>query len=184
MGAAGLAAAAVVTAAAASPAAEVEIPAGAVQAGAGKSKPPMKAKEFLSQLDHDKIVAAIGKAEQKTSGEIRVFISRHKPEDAIAAAQAQFAHLEMHQTTEKNGVLIFVAPGARKFAIIGDSGVHSRCGDAFWRDVAAEMTGRFKKGEFTSGILHGIEKAGDLLARHFPHKPDDKNELPDDIAHD
>ena len=144
----------------------------------------MKAKEFLSQLEQNEIVAAIGKAEQKTSGEIRIFISRHKPDDAVAAAQVQFEHLGMHHTKHKNGGLIFVAPGARRFAIIGDSGAHSRCGDAFWRDVAAEMTGRFKKGEFTSGILHGIEKAGDLLAQHFPHKPGDKNELPDDIAHD
>lgn len=144
----------------------------------------MKAKDFLSQLEQDEIVAAIRKAEQKTSGEIRIFISRHKPDDAVAAAQAQFEHLGMHQTKHKNGVLIFVAPAARKFAIIGDSGVHSRCGDGFWRDVAAEMTGHFKKGEFTSGILHGIKKAGDLLAQHFPHNPDDKNELPDDIAHD
>ena len=144
----------------------------------------MKAKEFLNQLEHDKIVAAIQKAEQKTSGEIRVFISRHEPDDPIAAAQSQFAHLGMHKTKEKNGVLIFVAPVARKFAIIGDSGVHSRCGDSFWRDIAAEMTGHFKKGEFTSGILHGVEKAGELLARHFPRRPGDKNELPDDIAHD
>lgn len=144
----------------------------------------MKAKEFLNQLEHDKIVAAIQKAEQKTSGEIRVFISRHEPEDPIAAAQRQFAHLGMAKTKEKNGVLIFVAPAARKFAIIGDSGVHSRCGAGFWRDVAAVMSGYFKKGEFTPGILHGIEKAGELLAQHFPHRPDDKNELPDDIAHD
>jgi uncharacterized membrane protein len=144
----------------------------------------MKAKEFLSQLEHDEIVAAVRKAEQKTSGEIRIFISRHKPDDAIAAAQSQFAHLGMHRTKHKNGVLIFVAPVAHKFAIIGDSAVHAKCGDAFWREVAAEMTGRFKKGEFTSGILHGIEKAGELLAQHFPHRPGDKNELPDDIAHD
>jgi uncharacterized membrane protein len=144
----------------------------------------MKAKEFLNQLEQDKIVAAIRNAEQKTSGEIRVFISRHKPEDPIAAAQAQFTRLKMHKTREKNGVLIFVAPDARKFAVIGDAGVHARCGDTFWREVAAEMTGRFKKNEFTSGILHAIEKAGELLAQHFPHRADDKNELPDDIAHD
>jgi uncharacterized membrane protein len=144
----------------------------------------MKMKDFLSQLKHDKIVAAIRSAEQKTSGEIRIFISRHQPEDPVAAAQMQFEHLGMHKTREKNGVLIYVAPAAHKFAIIGDSAVHAKCGDAFWRDVAAEMTGRFKKGEFTSGILHAIEKAGELLAQHFPPKPDDKNELSDDIAHD
>ena len=144
----------------------------------------MKLKEFLTKLEHDRIVAAIGAAEAKTSGEIRVFLSRHEPEDAVAAAQAQFEHLKMHQTKHRNGVLIFVAPAAHKFAVVGDSGVHAKCGDTFWRAVADEMTARFKKGEFTSGILHAIEKAGDLLAQHFPHNPDDKNELPDDIAHD
>ena len=144
----------------------------------------MKPKEFLSQLQNDEIVAAIRAAEQKTSGEIRVFISRHKPEDPIAAAQTQFAQLGMDKTKEKNGVLIFVAPSAHKFAVIGDAGVHAHCGNEFWQQVAAEMSGRFKKGEFTSGIIHAIKKAGDLLAKHFPHRPDDKNELPDDIARD
>src|SRR5579859_71550 len=127
----------------------------------------MKMKEFLNQLEHDKIVAAIRAAEAKTSGEIRVFLSRHKPEDPVAAAQAQFEHLKMHKTKHRNGVLIFVAPAAHKFAVVGDSAVHAKCGDAFWRAVADEMTARFKKGEFTSGILHAIDKAGNLLAQHF-----------------
>jgi uncharacterized membrane protein len=144
----------------------------------------MKPKHFLSQLQHDEIVAAIRAAELKTSGELRVFITRHEPADAVAAAQTQFAHLGMDKTREKNGVLIYVAPRAHKFAVIGDAGVHKLCGDEFWTRVAAEMSGHFKKGEFTLGLLHGVKKAGDLLAEHFPRRPDDKNELPDDIAED
>lgn len=144
----------------------------------------MKTREFLKQLQHDDIVAAIKKAERLTSGEIRVFITRHEPDDAIAAAQAEFARLGMHKTTDRNGVLIYVAPRVRKFAIIGDNGVHQRCGDAFWTDVAAEMTGHFKKTRFTEGILHGIQKAGELLAQHFPAKPDHPNQLSDDVEHD
>jgi uncharacterized membrane protein len=46
------------------------------------------------------------------------------------------------------------------------------------------MSGHFLKAVFTSGILHGIRNAGELLARHFPRQPDDVNELPGDIAHD
>jgi uncharacterized membrane protein len=144
----------------------------------------MKARDFLNQLHHDNIIAAIREAELKTSGEIRIFISRHEPDDPVAAAQAEFMRLGMDKTKEKNGVLIFVAPRARKFAIIGDTGVHARCGDEFWTQVAAEMTGHFKKSEFTQGILHAIHKAGELLARHFPRHPGDKNQLPDDIVHD
>jgi uncharacterized membrane protein len=144
----------------------------------------MKAKEFLSQLRHEDIVAAIRKAEKHTSGEIRVFISRHEPADPIPAAQAEFARLGMNRTRDKNGVLIYIAPLARKFAIVGDTGVHERCGDVFWQKVAGEMVGHFKKTEFTEGLLHGIHKAGELLAQHFPGSTDGPNRLPDDIAHD
>jgi uncharacterized membrane protein len=30
------------------------------------------------------------------------------------------------------------------------------------------MGGHFKRGEFTEGIVHGIDRAGDLLAKTFP----------------
>jgi uncharacterized membrane protein len=46
------------------------------------------------------------------------------------------------------------------------------------------MTGHFQRGEFTDGIVNGIDRAGEMLAGHFPHEPDDKNELPDDIVED
>jgi uncharacterized membrane protein len=144
----------------------------------------MKAKEFLTQLEHDAIVKAIGEAESKTSGEIRIFISHKQPDDPVSAAQKAFTHLGMHKTREKNGVLIFVAPRVRKFAIIGDTAVHARCGDEFWKEVAHEISTHFRQGQFTEGILHGIRRAGKLLAEHFPRHPGDKNQLPDDIAHD
>jgi uncharacterized membrane protein len=144
----------------------------------------MKAREFLNQLQHDAIVKAIGEAEKHTSGEIRVFISRKEPADPVAAAQKTFAHLGMNKTKEQNGVLIFVAPRARQFAIIGDTAVHARCGDEFWKEVAHEISIHFRRGDFSDGILHGVRRAGKLLAEHFPRHPGDKNRLPDDIAHD
>ena len=144
----------------------------------------MKAKDFLKQLRHDEIVAAIRSAEKKTSGEIRVFISHKEIEDVVKAAEAQFERLGMTKTRHRNGVLIFVAPSVRKFAVIGDEAVHRQCGDAFWRELAAEMTSHFKQSDFTQGIVHGVRKAGQLLALHFPHEPDDRNELSDEVEHD
>jgi uncharacterized membrane protein len=144
----------------------------------------MKTNDFLTQLQHDAIVKAIGEAEAATSGEIRLFVSHKEPEDAVAAAQKAFAHLGMHKTKERNGVLLFIAPRARKFAIIGDKAVHERCGDAFWTEVAQEISTHFRRGDFTDGVLHGIRRAGRLLAAHFPRHSGDQNQLPNDIAHD
>ncbi len=144
----------------------------------------MKAKEFLKQLRHDDIVAAIREAERKTSGEIRVFVSHKNIADPIEAAQAAFVTMGMTKTGERNGVLIFVAPKTHKFAVVGDEGIHKRCGAEFWQAMAAEMSGSFKKSEFTQGVVHGVHRAGELLAQHFPRRPDDRNELPDRVAHD
>ncbi|TAL00420.1 MAG: hypothetical protein EPO07_09680 [Verrucomicrobia bacterium] len=144
----------------------------------------MKAKEFLKQVRHDEIVAAIRASEQKTSGEIRVFVSHKEVEAPVGAAQVEFARLGMAKTRERNGVLIFVAPLTRKFAVIGDKAVHEKCGDEFWRTLADEMSGHFKSGDFTAGLVHSIHKAGELLAQHFPHRPDDRNELPDRVEQD
>ena len=119
-------------------------------------------------VDHDRVVAAIAAAETRTSGRIRVLLARHRAPHPIAAAQKHFRKLSIAQLPQHNGVLIFVAPRSRTFAVIGDRGVHEKCGEGFWQEMAAAMTGYFKKGDFTEGLLHGVERAGALLAEHFP----------------
>lgn len=133
------------------------------------------------KIDHPRIVAAIGAAEARTSGEIRVLLARSKADDPVAAAQAHFERLGMTKTAARNGVLIFLAPRSHTFAVIGDTAIHEKCGDAFWNELAAAMTDHFKRGDFTAGLEHGIATAGALLAEHFPRSPDDVNELPDTI---
>jgi len=131
----------------------------------------MHPKSFSKHLQHDTIVAAIRDVQHKTTGEVRVSISAKHIDDPVAAAQAEFLRLGMNQSPERNGVLIFVAPRAHKFAVIGDEGVHAKCGDEFWRQLADAMSGYFRKSEFTPGIVHGVQKAGELLAQHFPRHP-------------
>lgn len=139
---------------------------------------------FIDTIDQAAIAQAIGQAEAKTSAEIRIFVSRKKPHDAIAAAGREFVRLGMTATKLRNGVLIYLAPEVRKFAVIGDQGIHQRVGDAHWRQIVAEMTAHFGRGDFTAGIVHAIAAAGASLAEHFPRQSDDVNELPDQVAHD
>jgi uncharacterized membrane protein len=132
-------------------------------------------------IDDTRVIAAIGAAEARTSGEIRVFISSARTEEPVLAAEKQFEKMNMTQTAARNGVLIFLAPASHTFAVIGDKGVHEKCGEAFWRELAAAMNEHFKRADFTQGLLLGIERAGTLLANHFPRQPNDRNELPDRI---
>jgi len=147
----------------------------------------MKHHEFLSRIEDDKIVSAIAAAENKTSGEIRVFISREQPASEAATmqlAQAAFEKLGMTATKLRNGVLIFFAPVAQKFAVIGDSGIHERCGQDFWHQVSSRIGARLREGKFTEAVVAGIEDAGNALAQHFPRAPDDRNELPNRVETD
>jgi len=141
-------------------------------------------KQFLSQLDHDRIVAAIGESEKATSGQIRVHVTRRRPTDLEARARRRFEKLGMTQTPHRNGVLIYIAPNLRQFQILGDTGVHEKCGDDFWKETAGEMEADFRRGAFTDGILRGVEKVGQVLAEHFPREAGDTNELPDEVTED
>jgi uncharacterized membrane protein len=136
---------------------------------------------FFSQLDNDRIVKAIADAESRSSGEVRVHVTHRKPEDLEARARRRFELLGMTKTAERNGVLFYIAPGLRRFQILGDAGIHEKCGADFWKTVAAEMEESFRREAFTEGILRGVQKVGEVLAAHFPRSPQDRNELPDTI---
>src|SRR6266542_6059865 len=143
----------------------------------------MRTKEFLSKLEHDQIVSAIREAESKTSGEIRVYIQRGKFEtDPLTVAQKKFQRLGMYKTRERNAVLVFVAPRAHKFAIVGDKAVHEKCGEEFWQRIVERMRAHFQSEKFSHAIVEAIREIGKLLAVHFPRTPTSSNELPDEIV--
>lgn len=145
----------------------------------------MRAKEFLHHLEHDRIVAAIRDAEAKTSAEIRVYIHRGELKiDPLFAAQHKFHQLGMQRTAERNGVLIFVAPRVRQFAVVGDAGIHQKCGDDYWRHVVDLMGEHFRNERYTDAIVEALGDVGEVLARHFPKTFDDPNELPDQVVED
>jgi len=141
----------------------------------------MRTKEFLDKLEHDRIAKAIATAEATTSGEIRVFIQRGNVADAVSDARTQFERLGMTQTRERNAVLVFVAPRAQKFAVIGDRGVYEKCGEPFWEALTQAMRPHFQAQHFTDAIVHAVREAGSLLTQHFPRRPDDRNELPNAV---
>src|SRR5213080_5196508 len=118
----------------------------------------MRTREFLTKLEHDRIVQAIREAEMKTSGEIRVLIQRGKLKgDPLVAAQRKFHRLGMHKTRERNAVLIFVVPRAHKFAVVGDKAIHEKCGEQFWQHLVDGMRGHFQNEKFSRALVETIE---------------------------
>ena len=142
----------------------------------------MNTNEFLAKIDDAQVSAAIAAAESKTSGEIRVYISEQPAPDPLKEAQAQFMKLGMSKTAQRNAVLLFFAPKTQTYAVVGDEAVDHLCGNEFWVEVAARMRPLLQAGNYTEAIVHAVESLGAVLARNFPRRPDDRNELPDDVA--
>ncbi len=59
--------------------------------------------------------------------------------------------------------------------------IDEKVGQEFWDRVVAVVSDKFREGDFTEGLVRGIEEVGEQLATHFPHEADDKNELSDEI---
>jgi uncharacterized membrane protein len=49
--------------------------------------------------------------------------------------------------------------------------MHARTGPEFWNILRDEMTAQLKESRFTDAVVHGINRAGELLANHFPAAP-------------
>jgi uncharacterized membrane protein len=140
------------------------------------------AKNFFNAEQQDDILKAVKQAELNTSGEIRVHIENKCEGNVLSRSAYIFKKLGMTKTEQRNGVLFYLAVEHRKFAVLGDKGIDAVVPENFWDDVKTLMLNNFKEGHFTEGLTSGIELAGELLKKHFPHQKDDKNELPDDVS--
>lgn len=99
--------------------------------------------------------------------------------DARARALELFSHLRVWDTERNNGVLIYLLLADRDVEIVADRGIHRSAGDAAWEQICRVMEAHFRAGRFEQGALEGIQLVGDVLARHFPHTGEPRNELPD-----
>jgi len=146
--------------------------------------PWKKKKDFFSQEENQQLVDAIQKAEQQTSGEVRIFVeSKCRYVDALDRAKEIFFSLKMNETELRNGTLIYVAVKDKQAAVFGDEGIHQKVGAQYWKDVVTKMLFQFRNQKLADGICQGIHDLGEALKFYFPYQSDtDKNELPDEIV--
>ena len=112
-----------------------------------------KVEDFLTPEEETAIIEAIRIAEKNTSGEIRVHLEPtsisaeepNEPIDAFDRAAEVFDMLNMDNTKESNGVLIYVAVEDRTLVIMGDKGINDIVGQNFWEETKDVIINHFKK---------------------------------------
>lgn len=137
---------------------------------------------IFNHLDETAIVAAIKKAESKTSGEIKVHIEPTLTKDPHERALEVFHFLKMTETKLSNGVLFYVAVESKTIVIYGDQGIDNVLPKDSWENIIMSILTYFRESKFKEGLIHGITLAGNVLATHFPISDNDINELSNEIS--
>ena len=142
-------------------------------------------KPLLDPDIQEQVVACIREAENKTTGELRVFVEAHcSYVDPLDRAWELFEQLGMRETERRNAILVYLAMKDKQFAIVGDEQIYIKAGGAkFWEQAAMHLRNHLANGETKEGLCVCITELGNALATHFPYDPAiTKNELPDEIV--
>ncbi len=138
---------------------------------------------FLSKAEEQQLVDAIGRAEQNTSGEIRVHLEAKCAGNPYERGIEVFFTLGMDKTKARNGVLIYLAIEDHKLAILGDEGINKVVPENFWEENLHDMQLHFSMSQYAEGLERAIEHAGEKLKQYFPFdRGTDQNELSDAIS--
>ena len=138
---------------------------------------------FFTEQESEFIVNAIGKIESSTAGELRLHIEDRCEEAPVHRAIEVFNKLGMYKTDHQTGILIYVATEDHKLAIIGDKGIHSILGDAYWNQIMTEMRQLITNESIYAGVIYGVQAVGEKLIEHFPEKRPPHNELSNEISY-
>ncbi|MCK6695011.1 MAG: TPM domain-containing protein [Thermoanaerobaculia bacterium] len=140
---------------------------------------------LFSKEEEARIMQAIAAAEQRTSGEIRLFVEDFCDRDhPVDRAAELFQLFGMFNTKQRNAVLIYVAEKSHVFAIWGDAGIHERVGFRFWDAEKQLLRAHLQAGKACDGVCEVVAQIGEQLQQYFPADPhDNENELPDEIIY-
>ena len=144
----------------------------------------MALSDFIPKDGQTLIMEAIGAAEKRTSGEIRVHVEpRCKSGDPYSRAIDVFNELKMYETRQRNAVLVYIAYKSHMFAIIGDKGINERVGSNFWNEETETLAAYLRQNDPVNGLCKVIEQIGESLSSYFPWTEDDINEQSDEISY-
>jgi uncharacterized membrane protein len=131
------------------------------------------------------IEAAIREAEARHAGEIRFAIETaldlgELSQDLAPRRRALqvFGQLGVWDTAHNNGVLIYLLLADHIVEIVADRGIAAGIAQSEWDEVCREMERHYSDGRFSEGSVAGVRGVGRLLARHFPGRRGDADELP------
>jgi uncharacterized membrane protein len=130
------------------------------------------------------IEQAVARSETQHRGEVRFAVEAALDLSGLIAGQSAraraievFSQLGVWDTEDNNGVLIYLLLADRDVEIVADRGINAVVGAQDWEAICRAMEAALRRREFEPAVLGAIEAVTRLLARHFPPRAGDRNEL-------
>ena len=147
---------------------------------------PLSARRRFPPSTMDAITKEVAAQEKRHRGEVRFVVEAELSTGQLwrelasrDRARELFAQLGVWNTEENTGVLIYVCLADRRVEVVADRGITARVPESEWHAICRTMESNFREGRFEEGALAGIRAVSDELARHFPSRGDNPNELSD-----
>ena len=96
-------------------------------------------------------------------------------------AVEQFLVQNLHTTSGRTGVLLFVSVAERYAEIIADKAIDERVAPGTWKDIIDELTAAIGSGHAADGFVDAIAAIGAALAAALPARQPAPDELPNHL---
>lgn len=105
----------------------------------------------------------------------------HLEEKVQERALLAFYERGLYQTRDDTGVLFFISLFEHKVWVLADKGIHEKINPDELQEYADDVAKGIKTGNASQSLCLEIKRVGKILAEHFPIKPDDTNELSNEV---
>jgi putative membrane protein len=115
----------------------------------------------------------------------RLVASTNRIAEAVhTLALASFTQHGLHYTRDHTGILILVSLLEHRVEVLADRGINAKVEAGTWQEIVTILTNGLKSNQAADAYCRAIQRCGEILAAHFPRKPDDKDELPNRLVTD
>lgn len=92
-------------------------------------------------------------------------------------AMLAFYQAGLNQTSGRTGILLFVSWREHQAIVLADEGIAKHCDTKVFEEVVGELVRGAKEKRLADGFVKAVRLSAEILARHIPILPGDKNEL-------
>ena len=147
-------------------------------------------RNFLTEGEAKRINLAVAAAEKNTAGEIKVLVVQNSTyfpgendsDKVWSRVDEEFFELGLDHTKDHTGILIMISLDERQVVVAAGRAINEFYAQETWQGIVDMIISGIKTGDPAKGICDAVMTAGEILADHFPVKPDDINEIPDEIV--